>query len=103
MCHEFSPKQPEGMYGLGKLSLSFGLLGKAFKAMKKLVTMQYEERSMLNHFREWACNVPSFAIEVLLHVSRLLPDEFAVHDIKYVRLLVRQFVCLRGVHDIYVG
>ena len=88
LCHEFSPKQPECMYGLGRLSLSFGLLQKTFRAMKKLVTLQYEERSMLNHFREWSCNIPAFAIEVLLHVSRLLPDEFVVHDIKYVRLLV---------------
>mmetsp|Transcript_25503 Transcript_25503/g.37637 ORF Transcript_25503/g.37637 Transcript_25503/m.37637 type:complete len:1617 (-) Transcript_25503:131-4981(-) len=86
-CHEFSPQQTECALGMLHIYESQGRLEESQNMLLEILRTEHEERTMLNHFKHWSCDVPVTASRVLVHVAKYSDTGFTKDDAKYLKLL----------------
>ena len=92
MCRDFNPKQVECGMALVTLYLSNGLLNGALIETDKLLKTKYEDRTMLNHYKNWECEVPRLAVKMMTYKFQLLTQEnkeLNLAEVKYLFLLAQ--------------
>ena len=97
MCRDFSPQQVECGMSLIQVYMGNGLLFEAVDEMERVMRTVRKERQMLNNIRDWDCDVPSKAVEVIgsrlrfeILGSKSSPDGHSA-EAKFVYLMVNLF------------
>jgi predicted nucleic acid-binding protein len=76
---------------LTRLYIAYGALEPALAELEAVLRTVREERQMLNHYKEWECDLPVLAMDVLGLKLRMQPDAAVPHDAVYLALMVRTY------------
>lgn len=87
MCRDYNPHNTECSFSLTKLYVGFGAFELAFAELENLLTVERRNREMLNHFKEWDCDIPAVAVTLFGHL--LTRDPSSPGLAKYLLMLVR--------------
>lgn len=89
MCRDYNTRNTECAIALTRLYLSFGMAEQAYKEVFKILRTERLDRLMVNNFREWDCDVPTLALEVVGSYLVLHPHLASLDDAKYLIMMVR--------------
>eukprot|EP01034_Spumella_vulgaris_P023136 gene23136-29329_t len=87
MCRDYNPGQSECGIAMSKIFLANGAFEPALRETERVLRTQNEERDMLSHFKNYACELPELVLT--LFQQKAYMGQFGSGDVKYMLLMLQ--------------